>query len=753
MRQLLVLVWMLVACGDNRGRPDAAPPSGLDERPHNATCKAPPRPPFISGGDLTFAKAFPNLEGEFSTIGLMRSRIGASGPVRWFMVDRRGRVYTFTSANASRSGLAADGVTPVEQIEQFVVLTEALSPGAEGGLLGAALDPEFGLRDDANFIYVHYTTVADTNKVVRFRVARQRDAWAIVEQQIIFETISGGGNHWGGDLKFGPDGYLYISLGDGGGGFDPTMAQKPSWLRGKILRIDPRGHAGYVIPPGNPYATEAKCGGLDYAALLARTAPCPEIFASGFRNPYRISFDRETSKLWVGDVGATKEEIDQVVIGKNYGWTVCDGILPTTGCPPAIANTGFTAPVAVFREGTPVSVTGGYVYRGTALGLAGAYIFAEVYTGRIHIIDEPYKYLDAQGNPSTVYEHPETTDPLAAALPRFRIVPGLTVPYLVSFAEDEFGELYAITLANDVGGAVLKLVPTTAQPADTIPERLSLTGCVDPAHPSEPAPGMIPYEINAPFWSDGADKARFLAIPDGTKISVAADGDFTLPEDSVVMKHFRLHGKLVETRLFVRHTDGTWAGYTYVWREDGSDADRANPIGETRLREGQLWRYPSRAGCMSCHSVEAGFTLGLESRQLDRVAHYASTNRDANQLATLAHIGMFETPPPALEAFAEPSGSADVATRARVYLHTNCAPCHRGSDRYPNLFYDTPSADRHLCDAVPLVVPGSPEASPLHQILVDPDVTRRMPQGGGNLIDAEGAALVADWIRGATSCP
>src|SRR5213075_2736896 len=110
--------------------------------------------------------------------------------------------------------------------------------------------------------YVHYTVFA-RNKVVRLRVAREGTAWVITETQLIFETPSGGNNHWGGDLKFGPENYLYISLGDGGSGFDNTKAQLSSWLRGKILRIDPRGQAGYAIPAGNPYAaTSAKCGGL-----------------------------------------------------------------------------------------------------------------------------------------------------------------------------------------------------------------------------------------------------------------------------------------------------------------------------------------------------------------------------------------------------------------------------------------------------------------------------------------------------------
>lgn len=590
----------------------------------------------------------------------------------------------------------------------------------------------------------------------RFRVARQSNAWAIVEQQSIFETPSGGGNHWGGDLKFGPDGYLYISLGDGGNGMTPSDAQKTSWLRGKILRIDPRGRTDYAIPPTNPFASEtSKCGGLDRTTLEARTAPCPEIFAIGFRNPWRMSFDRATQRLWVGDVGSGKEEVDLVVNGKNYGWNTCDGINPTSGCPPTTNTSGFIAPVAQYRVGSEVSVTGGYVYRGSALGtsLQGAYIFSDVYSGNIFVIDQPYANVTPSPFAVTnTYEHPTN----GSTLPKFRVIPQLAAPLLVSFAEDENAELYAVTFSDVKGQGVLKLVPQSAPPADTIPMLLSQTGCVDPADPKQPAPGMIPYDLNAPFWSDGAEKTRWLAIPDGTTIRIGADGDWELPIGSVLMKRFRVAGKLVETRLLVRHTDGGWAGYTWVWRDDESDAVRANPEGEQRLVGTQTWSYPSRAGCMSCHTMKAGSSLGLETRQLNREIVYPSTGRRSNQIDTLAHIGLFDTAPAVastLPAFIAPLGNGDIETRARTSLHTNCAQCHR-DDMRPSLHFDTSLAMSGLCNpSAPLVVPGSPATSPIISRMRDPDPTMRMPKGGGSIIDEMGVQLIEEWIRGMTSCP
>ncbi|MBL9016604.1 MAG: PQQ-dependent sugar dehydrogenase [Myxococcales bacterium] len=769
MRRGLALVALCVGCGGDDGPAISA--TGLDTRPDNPTCRAPARPPIVSGGDITLQPAFPNMlfGSNGPAIGMMRSRFGASGPVRTFVVDRLGVIWTFVDPRASKDGLAADGTTPVEKAEVFLDIPENVyGAGGEGGLLGAALDPEFGLRDDANYVYVHYTTYP-TNKVVRFRIGRSGNAWTILETTPIFQTGSGGGNHWGGDLKFGPDGYLYISLGDGGNGYTAADAQKLSWLRGKILRIDPRGQAGYVIPPGNPYrlsdpldlqsTPNPPCGGLDRPTLEARTAACPEIFASGFRNPWRMSFDRETQRLWVGDVGTAKEEIDLVVSGKNYGWTVCDGISPTATCPPTNTTSPYIAPIAQFRQGSSVSVTGGYVYRGTALGTAlyGAYIFSEVYAGPIQIIDKPYEYVTQTGAfaVTNTYEHPAQTGSGVASLPRFRVVPSLSAPMLVSFAEDEAGELYAITFSDVKGQAIFKLVSSNGAPTDTIPMLLSETGCVDPNDVTRPSGGLVPYDLNAPFWSDGAEKTRYLAIPDGTTIKVGADGDWDFPNQSVLVKHFRVGGKLIETRLLVRHDDGGWAGYTYVWRDDQSDAERVPIEGESRVWGQDVWNYPSRSGCLACHGTKAGSSLGLETRQLNRVLHYESTDRNANQLDTLQHIGMFEAPMPRaseLDAFVDPFGTAgDLATRARTYLHTNCGQCHRGDDT-PNLHFDA-GADHRLCGTMPLFVPGSPETSRLTLLLRDPDPTTRMPKGGGAKIDEAGVTLIEDWVRASEACP
>ncbi|MBX3221042.1 MAG: PQQ-dependent sugar dehydrogenase [Labilithrix sp.] len=743
--------------GEDAGDGGGVALPGLDARPVNATCRAPARPPTSTGGVIGLTPAFPNMDFDGKAIGVVRSRRGASGPLRWFVVERDGKIWTFVDDKASKDGLAADGVTAVPRAELFFTLPVTPSGlQGEGGLLGVAFDPDFGLRDDAGFVYLHYTTFPENN-VWRFRIGGAPGGFTIASSERIFTTPSGGTNHWGGDLKFGPDGYLYVALGDGGNGYREADAQKLSWMRGKILRIDPRSVAtGYAVPPNNPFGGASRCDNLDLATLTARTDACPEVFAYGFRNPWRITFDRETGDLWLGDVGTRKEEIDLVRSGKNYGWSVCDGVIGT-GCPPANAASTMIAPVAQYREFSmgAASVTGGYVYRGSALGTAlrGAYIFSDFYSGQLFVIDQPYANVAEPFAVTKTYEHPLAADYPNA--PKFRVLDGATVPMVVTFAEDENAELLAVTFGAGKGQGVLRLSPPGAPVADTIPSLLSKTGCVDPNDPTKPAPGVIPYELNAPFWSDGADKTRFFALPDGKTIGIGPGGDWDLPNESVTMKHFRLGGKLIETRLFVRHLDGGWAGYTYVWNDAQTDAVKANPVGETRAVGAETWSYPSRARCTSCHTREAGGTLGLETRQLNRNVVYAATGRDANQIDTLAHIGMFAAAPgkaATLPAFVAPFGDGPLETRARVYLHANCSSCHRG-DRRPALEIDKTLAETGLCDDPALIVPGDPAASRLVTLLESPDLTVRMPKNAGNVIDAAGVKLVSDWIRSRKSCP
>jgi uncharacterized repeat protein (TIGR03806 family) len=342
--------------------------------------------------------------------------------------------------------------------------------------------------------------------------------------------------------------------------------------------------------------------------------------------------------------------------------------------------------------------------------------------------------------------------------------PALSVTH---FAEDVDGEVYATTVLR---GVIYKLVPAATGVASAFPERLSKTGCVDPTDPTKPAPGVVPYGVNVSLWSDGADKERMLAIPDGTTIGVGEDGDFDLPVGSVAIKTFMLDGKRVETRLFVRHDDGEWAGYSYEWNDTQTDAALL-PAGKTKTVGDHTWSFPSRSDCTLCHTAASGRTLGLELGQLNGEFIYPSTMRLSNQIATLDHIGMFSTPvgkPVAeLTKYPSPFGDAPLETRARAYLHVNCGICHRPNGgparapmdfRFGTSFTDTKSCgvasgvdDLGFADAK-IIAPGSPESSIVSLRIHSLD-SKRMPPLGTRVVDHEGTSLLDDWIRSMHGCP
>jgi glucose/arabinose dehydrogenase len=269
--------------------------------------------------------------------------------------------------------------------------------GNEEGLLSAAFSPNF--TSDGR-IYVYYTQGAPASTVLS-RFQASGSSMDTGNETRILQVRDFAENHNGGRLLFGPDGYLYLSTGDGGGGGDPQEnGQNIDSLLGKVLRLNVTDQGTYNIPPDNPFV-----GG----------AGADEIWAYGFRNPWRYSFDRASGALWLGDVGqGSFEEVDLVVKGGNYGWDCLEGFsqYERAGCP----GDGFQAPRAVYgtHDGGSCAVTGGYVYRGGALPeLAGSYIFADYCSGRIWALDsgnpaaEPVLLIDSEHQISSFYELPD----------------------------------------------------------------------------------------------------------------------------------------------------------------------------------------------------------------------------------------------------------------------------------------------------------------------------------------------------------
>jgi uncharacterized repeat protein (TIGR03806 family) len=277
---------------------------------------------------------------------------------------------------------------------------------------------------------------------------------------------------------------------------------------------------------------------------------------------------------------------------------------------------------------------------------------------------------------------------------------------------------------------------------------------------------LIPYWVNAPLWSDGADKTRYFALPGTEAIAVARDGSFEMPPGSVLVKEFASGVQRLETRLLTLDLDDVWHAATYVWNEAQDDAVLTTEGAQIDLGDGS-WRVPSEDQCFECHTEAAGITLGLEQRQLDLSMEYPQTGREAEQLLTLIGLGLLEGRVDD-EPLAQPfDGEAELEARARAYLHANCAHCHRPGglgEGEIDLRASTPFRLTKTCNQAPntadpiagggvIVAPGNAEASSLYLRMADTDATWRMPPVGSDLVDSAGSELIAGWIDSLADCP
>ena len=717
---LLSLVMLIAACGSGSNSSDSG--SGPDARPDNRTCIAPARP--NADASVAITDPFPQLPNIGQPTKMLLEPVADP---RWFVLRKTGQLVTFDPDNAT-------------SLDTYLDLSGVVRTDSEGGLLGMAFHPNYPATPEIFLSYtIDHSNPGMRSVISRFILDDVGDPGAGTVEQVILQVDQDFDNHNGGDIAFGSDGFLYIGLGDGGSGGDPLdRAQDTTRLLGSMLRIDVTGPGvsfpanPYDIPPGNPFSGNAECG------PGANANNCPEIYAWGLRNPWRWSFDGVSNVLWLADVGQNAyEEIDTIETGGNYGWRCREGRhdFNQSGCP-----VGLIDPVSEIPHSLGNSITGGFVYRGSAIPeLAGRYIFADYGSGRFWALQ-----ADGQGG----FVNDELIDTSFGP---------------TSFGVDQNGELYF----TDINNSRLRMViPTGVPTPDTVPMLLSNSGCTDATDITAAYSGLLAYGLNAPFWSDGADKTRFIGLPNGTTITRDADGDWIFPSGSVLVKHFRLNGNLVETRHLMRHPDGVWAGYTYEWNAQQTQATRVVG-GKTVSIGGQDWIFPSESECMQCHTSAAGFTLGPETAQLNRDFNYPDGTA-ANQLETIDDLGMFSAPlnGSSHPRLADPNdGGAGLDRRARAYLHTNCAQCHRPGGPTPStmdLHADTPLASTNACDVMPLsgdlgianarlIAPGDASRS-----LIVNRASRRdsygMPPLGSNQIDAAGVSLLTDWINGLGGC-
>jgi glucose/arabinose dehydrogenase len=342
--------------------------------------------------------------------------IVSAGDERLFIIEKFGKIRI----------VGADGTILEPPFLDITDQVRALDQ--EQGLLGLVFTP-----GDLTTFYIYYINLAEEITIARYRTQtgniNRADA---TSAQVIFSLKKPYTNHNAGDMAFGPDGYLYVAVGDGGGGGDPDeLAQNLSRYFGKILRINVTGVATYTIPADNPFALDNDPNTL------------PEIWAYGMRNPWRMTFDRATNDIYFGEVGeATWEEVNIIPAnstgGLNFGWDCYEGnaVYETAGCGPI---TDYTPPIFTYRHvGQCTSVTGGYVYRGTAYpNMVGHYLFGDFCFNRLNSL-----IPDGQGGWNAITHTVSINQPAA-------------------FGQDTAGELYVSAIFD---GIIYKIRDTAPQP-------------------------------------------------------------------------------------------------------------------------------------------------------------------------------------------------------------------------------------------------------------------------------------------------
>ena len=612
--------------------------------------------------------------------------------------------------NAPAGGTALYRITDDPAVKSADLVKLFDTPDA-GTAFDFTFHPNFA---ENGFVYVGWNGPNQNGKVkkkscriTRF-TAKTKPTFTIdtVSAKTIIEWESDG--HNGTAVCFGADGMLYVTSGDGTSDSDDDVkGQSTDTLLSKVLRLDvdhPANGKLYSVPTDNPFVADKRFA--------------PETWAYGLRNPWRITSDWKSGQIWVGNNGQDIWETAYLLKkGDNYGWSVMEGSHPfyQTRTP---GPTPFTKPTIEHHHAEFRSLTGGLVYRGTQFPeLDGAYIYGDYSTGRIWAMKH------------------DGTKPIwhkELAAPRIQIS---------GFGMNRRGELLICDHHPEKdGGGLYTIEPTPPDTKpSTFPRKLSQSGLFDSVKDHRMKPGVIPYSVNAPFWSDGMHKERWMVLPPGETIGFTLKRAWTFPDDTLFVKSFAVEQeegnvasrKWIETR-FLTKQQGEWTGYTYIWNDAGTDAELLPSGGTdkkfsirtaTGVRE-QTWHYPSRAECMICHSRAAKFVLGLCEHQLSKPHDYGPVVDD--QLRVFEHLGllkglewgtlaketiaeraeakglkdkaaeeyvkvhgaqpgqrgipattMLPRSPTTMPALADPyDAKADLTKRAKSWLHVNCSSCH-----------------------------------------------------------------------------
>jgi len=593
------------------------------------------------------------------------------------------------------------------------------------------------------------TNIWDTLREWKVDPANTNRVLPVAQSRVLIRQADRSSEHLGGAMAFGNDGYLYVTTSDEGGQGDPFRNSQRIDLNffGAVLRIDVDGRPGnlspnshpsivgqYWVPNDNPFIGATNFNGSPVDPAKVRT----EFWMVGLRNPNTMHIDRQTGRMFIGDVGGSLwESVQEVVRGANAGWAAMEGPWATTFAtgsstvqrPPQ----GYAAPFWSYPHPNVVAnwnplhqgncVFVGPVVRGTKYPeLVGCLIISDV-SGPVWAVNIATKAL------TRIATHPT----------------GAT-----SWAIDPTtGDLLA---GSFYGKSITRMVRSV--PA-ALPQTLSATGLFSDLATLTPN-GLTAYEVANPFWSDGAIKTRWARLPTGGKIDRDAEDKWTFPTGTVWVKHFDVDGRRVETRVTVKTADAAY-GLSYKWRADGSDADLASPYGEDVTLPNRTWHIPSWSDCMQCHTPLYGYAPGFRTAQLN-------VN---GQLEALSAAGWFASPitnAAGLPALSRWDSSASIQHRFQSFLDANCSHCHQpeGTGRgewdarittplsLSSIIYGGVSDSLGITGAR-VIAPGSLNNSILFRRIWDHDeqglANYHMPPLGTDVINTNGASLVAEFVE------
>ncbi len=740
----------------------------------------PARAPGPSG-DWTVELAFPNLD-----FRIPMFLVPYPGTNRLVLLEKAGIAYMFEN----------DPNTSTREV--FLDIRSQVFSKSDSGLTGCAFHPEFGQADSPNrgYVYITYKWTPDRShperdgywRLSRFTVPDGQQHVNPDSELVLIQQYDRDVLHDSGHLIFGSDGFLYAGIGDEGRGDDVFRVSQTISKRlfSGILRIDVdqdpmRSHpirrqpevlddkpAGwpdsftqaYAIPNDNPFV-DPEGGHLE------------EFYAFGLRNPYKFFQDLRTDLIWVGDIGQdAREELDVLIKGGNYQWAFKEGSIDGPHNPPDPIIGAQVAPSWEYDRDLGRALISGPFYRGRA---------HPTLRDKLILVDNgSYRVwaLTTLGDAVTDVEFLMIIPPGRGSSKG---------PSMIG--QDTSGEVYILMLeTTETGkGGIYKLArsePVISEP----PSRLSQTGIFVDLATLTPAPGVIPYRVNAPHWSDGATQKRWIILPnDGShdapeeKIGFHPTRAWTFPPGTVFVKHLELPVDAtnplttmrIETQVLVTGENGGAYGLSYQWLDNQSDALLLT-AGATKdiaitLQDGgtraQQWDFASRSQCLQCHNPNAGYILGVNTHQLNGDLLYPRTGRMANQLSTLGALGWFDDTydaslvPSYLKMFHILDASAPLADRVRSYLDANCSQCHRpgGVRGYIDTRYNTPLErqnliygplfDRIVVPDEHAIVPGDTAHSTVHR-LTNQVGDRQMPPLVKNVVDTQATQVMQTWIDG-----